>query len=97
MGDMKMEEALKIVSEGIPKSYMVIFDWVDGCFLRSDHFPDKHSGEPLIASEEEAWRLASQFAQNTVGRCVNIYVIDDKFNPVPDYQSRKITNREWEI
>ena len=92
---MKMVDALKIISEGIrPKGYMVNFEWVDGSCLRSDYFPDKHAGEPLIANEEEAWRLASEFAKNTVGKYVNIYVVDNKFNPVPGYRSRKIENRE---
>jgi hypothetical protein len=47
----------------------------------------------LIASEDEAWVLAYAFAQKTKGNCVNIYVIDDQFNPVPDYKSRMIENK----
>ena len=92
---MKMAEALKIIVAGDvrPKGYMVTFDWKEGPILRSDHFPDKHAGEPLIESEEEAWNLAAAFAWKTVGKCVNIYVIGDDFCPVPGYRSRKIDNR----
>lgn len=91
---MKMRDALKMMAVGIkPKGYMVHFEWAEGGMLRSDHFPDKHAGEALIAGEEEAWVLAYAFAQKTTGKCVNIYVIQDDFTPVPNYAAQKITNR----
>lgn len=91
---MKMQEALKMMAVGItPKGYMVHFEWKRGGMLYSDGFPDKHAGEPLIASEEEAWVLAHAFAQKTRGQCVNIYVVDDTFSPVKGYMDRKIENR----
>lgn len=95
---MKMQEALKIMAIGIrPKGYMVTFEHKNGGILSSDCFPDKRSGEQLIASKEEAWILAYAFAQKTVGKCINIYVIDDTFHPVYDDKARKIENREKEI
>lgn len=61
--------------------------------LASDYFPDKHAGEALIASEDEAWDLATKFAARTKGRCVNIYVIKANFSPVDGYRARLIENR----
>lgn len=91
---MKMQDALSLMAVGIkPKGYMVHFEWSEGAMLRSDHFPDKRAGEPLIASEEEAWVLAYAFAQKTTGRCVNIYVIQDDFTPVKSYALQRIDNR----
>ena len=90
---MKMEEAMRVM-EGQPKGFMVAFERVEGSILASDHFPDVRSGEPPIATEEEAWRMAAQFAAKTRKRCVNIYVIRrEDFTPVPDYRSRMIDNR----
>lgn len=73
--------------------FMIHFEHAGDGFLRSDHFPDKHGEEPLIKTEIKAWRLANSFAVNTKGRCINIYVIDQDFNPVKDYENKKIENR----
>lgn len=88
---MKYREALDIINK--KHGYMVEFDHAGDGFLRSDNFPDKHAGEPLIQTEEEAWMLARKFANNTFGKCVNIYVVDYKFIPVEGYLDRKINNR----
>lgn len=91
---MLMCEAMQIIErEPEPPGYMVSFERVEGMFLASDHFPDKHQGEPLIPTEEEAWDLAQRFAAKTVGRCVNIYVVAHDFHPVPGYRDRMIPNR----
>ncbi len=88
---MKFADALKLMAVGIrPKGYMVSFEWKRGGMLHGDHFPDKHAGEALIASEGEAWVLAYAFAQKTVGKCVNVYVVDDTFSPVPTYMERRL-------
>ena len=89
---MKFEEAMKIISKP-DEGFMVDFEWERGGFLASDHFPDKHAGEKLIETEEEAWILANKFAKATKGKCVNIYVVDSNFHPVEGYQLRIIINR----
>lgn len=56
---MLMHEAMRIINdEPKPMGYMVSFERKEGRFLAGDHFPDKHRGEPLIQTEEEAWVLA---------------------------------------
>lgn len=90
---MKMHEAMRIIRDVKPKGYMVSFERSDGRFLTSDYFPDKHAGEPLIETEEEAWELAQRFAANTTGRYVNVYVVDRNFAPVPNYKQKIIKNR----
>jgi hypothetical protein len=89
---MKMNEALEIINSK-PKGFMVTFEWAKDGMLTSDHFPDKNGGEKLILNEEEAWDLARKFAKKTLDKCVNIYVVDDEFNPVPLYKERTIRNR----
>lgn len=89
---MRMNEAVAIINME-RTGYMVHFEHVEGSILRSDHFPDKHAGEALIGTEEEAWVLAAKFAAATVGKCVNFYVIGSDFRPVPRYAERMIVNR----
>jgi len=89
---MRMSEAMRIIAM-VPRGYMVSFERVEGHILASDYFPDKHAGEPLIPTEEEAWALAAKFAAATKRKCVNIYVIGSDFRPVPDYRARMIENR----
>ena len=89
--DMKMIEAMRIIQS--PQGYMVHFQQVVGNRLRSDWFPDKHAGEPLIETEDEAWRLAKAFSCRTFGTAVDIYVIGADFVPVYGYKSRAIPNR----
>lgn len=90
---MLMHEALRIINEPKPMGYMVSFERKEGLILAGDYFPDKHRGDPLIPTEEEAWMLAQKFAARTVGKCVNVYVITHDFVPVPGYEARKIENR----
>ncbi len=88
---MKYKEALKIIEQAKkPKGYMVSFEVKDRSILRSDHFPDKHAGEKLIPTEEEAWDLARQFANATNSNFVNIYVVDQDFGPVSGYSERTL-------
>lgn len=90
---MKLKDAKRIIFEGMkPRGYRVHFERVEGRILASDYFPER--GEPLIEHEEEAWTLAMQFAAATVGNKVNIYVVDERWSPVPGYEKRKINNRE---
>lgn len=89
---MKMVDAMKVIY-GVPSGYMVSFEWKKGMFLHSDHFPDKYAGESLIETEEEAWKLAVQFAEKTRGKVVNVYVIGRNFAPVAGYRERLIENR----
>lgn len=87
---MKFQEALDIINPKEEKGFMVAFDVIEGRLLRSDHFPDKHDGEPLIPSEHEAWDLAEKFAAATDNKTVNIYVIDETFSPVKDYNKKEL-------
>lgn len=91
---MKIEEAMAIIQgKAAPQGFMVEFEHAGDGFLRGDHFPDKHTGEPLIPTEDEAWELARKFAQKTKGKCVNIYVVKSDFSPVLDYEQKMIENR----
>jgi hypothetical protein len=85
---MKFQEALDIINKK-EKGYMVSFEVRERGVLRSDHFPDKHAGELLIPTEEEAWILAEKFANSTGSDVVNIYVIDNTFSPVKGYDKKK--------
>ncbi len=86
---MKYEEALEII-ENKEKGFMVSFEKRKGGLLISDYFPDKHDGEDLIKTEEEAWDLAERFSKATGDDIVNIYVIDHTFSPVSGYSNKKL-------
>jgi hypothetical protein len=89
---MKMAEAMKIAAIGErPKGYRVSFERVEGHVLCSDHFPERD--EQPIGDLSEAWALAEAFAEKTVGKCVNIYVVTSAFHPVVGYRERRIENR----
>lgn len=83
---MRMSEAEKIMAGG--EGFMVTFETITSGGLRSDHFPEKESGEELIETEEKAWELAIAFARRTVGKCFNVYVVDQNMKPVLDYHKR---------
>jgi hypothetical protein len=87
---MKLKEAKKIIDKHKPETYMVTFELREGCMLRSDHFPDKHTGEELFKSETIAWDWAHDFANATNDNYVNIYVIDSGFNPVKGYHDKTL-------
>jgi hypothetical protein len=89
---MKMKEAEQIINGEI-EGFMVSFEWKEGGILRSDYFPEKHAGEPLIKTEKEAWMLASEFARKTRGKVVSLYVVDSSFKPVANYRLKYIENR----
>lgn len=91
---MKMQDAVDIIRNGdiSPKGCRVHFEWIRGRMLESDYFPDRN--EEMITSEYLAWFLAEKFARATYGLCVNIYVVDENFMPVPDYEKRRINNRQ---
>lgn len=86
---MKKEE-LKITGKNEErKGFMVDFEHrIHETLLRSSHFPDKHAGEPLIETEDEAWELARKFAEILPQDYVNIYVIKEDFRPVDDYEEK---------
>jgi hypothetical protein len=89
---MKFEKAMAIINtKRQPKGYMVHFEKVNGSILVSDYFPDKHAEEPLIKTEFEAWTLAQKFANATEPKeYINIYVINEKFEPVNGYFEKTI-------
>lgn len=71
-----------------PKGFMVKFEHkIDGT-LRGSQFPDKHAGEPLIKTEEEAWELARKFAESLPQDYVNIFVVKEDFCPVEGYEEK---------
>lgn len=92
---MKMQEAMAVVEgESNSAGFLVHFEWLNRGVLSGDYFPNIHAGEPPIATEEEAWKLAEKFAVKKRGVCVNLYVVrSDNFTPVPGYRERKIVNR----
>lgn len=84
---MRNKDAMKIIDDHErmvrePPGYMVSFEHVDGAIFRSDYFPDKHAGEPLIKTEADAWEIAKRFNDATGSDYVNIYVVDHVFHPV---------------
>ena len=88
---MLMKEALVILDQNKnkkSKGFMVSFEVKEGSLLRSDYFPDKHAGEDLINSEEEAWAFAYWFANASEPEYVNILVIDSTFSPVKGYSEK---------
>lgn len=89
---MRMSEAEAII-QGESKGFMVCFEWAAEGLLKSDYFPDKHAGESLIETEDEAWRMAVKFAEQTKGRAVNLCVTDHNFNRVDGYKEKLIKNR----
>jgi len=89
---MKIDRAMDIIY-GKPKGFMVSFEHLASGMLTGDYFPDKHAGENLIPTVGAAWAMANEFAKKTTGKCVNIYVTDHDFIPVPGYKNRKIDNR----
>jgi len=88
---MKLQEALNII-ETKENGYMIHFEKREGGILSSDYFPDKHDGEELISTLDEAWELAEKFAKGTDEFYVNIYVVDHNFYPVEAYE-RSILKR----
>lgn len=93
---MRMREVVDIIEthkRAVQRDgYLVSAEHVESGMLRGVYFPDKD--EVPIATEEEAWRLAREFAAATHGEYVNIYVVHaNGFAPVMGYESRKILNR----
>ncbi len=88
---MRFKEAREIMEKKVKKGFRVSFERVEGIALVSDHFPERD--EDPIKTEEEAWRLEDLFAKKTAGGCVNIYVVDEAWKPVPNYKRRMIFNR----
>ena len=72
------------------KGFMIHFEKTEGHCLASDYFPDKHAGEKLIPTKDEAWNLAKRFTSATLSDIVNIYVIDHNFYPISGYQSQTL-------
>ena len=89
---MKMKDAMDVINRPV-FGYMVTFEWIENGRLRSDHFPDKHAGEPLIETLREAWDLCKTFAAKTKGSTCNLYVVDANFAPVNGYKDKEIKNR----
>lgn len=88
---MKMSEAGAIMERRAVKRYMISFEKRGGGMLASDHFPDKHAGEPLIEGLEKAWELANKFAATAPPEYVNIYVVrGEDFAPVDGYSERML-------
>lgn len=97
---MKWEEAKKQINDNLgvnpkpeltEKGFMVRFDMHVGGLYYGHYFPDKHLGEELISTEEQAWHVAKLFAAATDESYGDIYVIKgEDFTPVKDYAKRKL-------
>ena len=69
--------------------FRVAFDWAGDGFLRSDCLPDRT--EYPCPTEEKAWELARRLLAVTSNATVkNVYVVDGKGNPVPDYRKKML-------
>lgn len=84
---MKMADVETIING---KGFMVCFEWKIGSILATDHFPE--NTEPLIPTEEEAWKMAAKFAEKMRGKVVNVYVVKDDYTPVDNYREKLIEN-----
>jgi len=82
MDVVKMADAERIMDDG----YRVSFEWRRGMLLSLDYFPEH--GEPLIPTEEDAWRVAEKFAATAPDNICNIYVINRDCRPVDGYEAR---------
>lgn len=93
---MKLQEAKDIIKKARAKAgvgiksegFRIHFEKRAGGVLASDYFPDR--GEKLIKDEEEAWKLAREFASATDESIVNVYVTDHQWRPVQNYNSRRL-------
>jgi hypothetical protein len=70
---MKLSTAMKIIDKKC--GYLIHFEWIEGSILRTDYFPDVHSGEAPIENESEAIGLAELFADATKGNTCNLYLV----------------------
>ena len=73
------------------EGYMISFEKLYGGFLGSNHFPDKHAGEALIANREQAEEIARRFAHVTGDLTCNVYIINHKFSPM--FENRIVHKR----
>jgi hypothetical protein len=94
---MKMTDAMDVIStpekkQYNTKGYMVYFEEImPTTYFRPDHFPEKNEGEELIPTPEAAWALARRFVERGQNsNIVNVYVMDDDFKPVSDYEAKII-------
>ena len=80
---MKMSRALELIkyNKEINTGFMVVFRVGTNIQSKEDYFPDKHSGEKLIETVEEAWYLAKQFSKVSKNY-VGIHVVDSSFNKI---------------
>ena len=91
---MKIKDVMEVIEfDNKNSGFIVSFEWKEGRILRSDYFPDKRGGEPLIQTEDEAWDLASKFANKRKGLAVNFIVRYSDFSPVGGYKEKRIENR----
>lgn len=88
---MKMKDAQKIIN-GKKPGFRVHFGRITGNFVETDYFPGKK--EPLINIEDFAWTMAEEFAKNTVGKCIDIYVVDEDYNPIGSIVLNPNSDRE---
>jgi uncharacterized protein YodC (DUF2158 family) len=90
----KLADARAIMFDEAPSAgYRVHFERIEGKFAVTDYFPDRE--EPPITSEEHAWACARVFASKTVGRFINLYVVNaHDSTPVQGYRERMIANRQ---
>lgn len=89
-----LSEALPWLRVGLPPDagFRVHYEHKVGIFLDSHCWPSR--AEAPLPTEEIAWAYARAFAnRHTVGRFVNIYVIDNNSVPVQGYRQKMIENR----
>jgi hypothetical protein len=90
---MKMSEAKEIIDgKHLRLGYCVHFEVRERGMLRSDYFPDVRAGELGLETEEEAWRMAADFARAPQKHeVVNVFVVRARdFAPVDGYAERTL-------
>lgn len=86
--------ALAIIEGYKDTGFMVYFHHLHDGKLYPDWFPDIDNGEHFIQTESEAWELARKFATHSIGKFVDIFVVDQNFEPVPGHEMLRIDNRK---
>lgn len=81
---MKLCEAMSIIEHGRVGGFRVQYEYVDDRFRTYSCFPavTTRPVEPEIESEEEAWRLAEQFAERAPAGYENITVTGSDNRPI---------------
>ena len=80
---MKLSEAKRLIKTATD-GFRVHFETRGGGLLRTEYFPGRD--EPMIKTEDGAWKLAREFSKVDPKKYVNIYVVNSEHSPVDGYR-----------